>query len=86
VLALLLEPIEKVMHTGFMAYINGDEAQRKSKVYKIFKNGSKILLQGLATAAKPEGMRWWCRFPKHFTQTNEECYACTNDQSIVYIA
>jgi hypothetical protein len=58
----------------------------KSKINKIgIKHNSKLLLfSGNMGASKPEGIRWWCRFPKHITSGGDH-YVSTSDQSICYV-
>lgn len=45
--------------------------------------GSKMLLYPAARALKPEGVRWWCRFPSH--EIVDYLYTSTSEQSICFI-
>ena len=74
-----LQAIVMATQLRFNVYANGDLINLKSKVYKVITQGSKLLMYpiGPAGAGKPEGIRHWCRFPKH--NLTEEYYVSTSD-------
>ena len=79
----LLEPISKSTGNSFAAFAFGKSLNQKQLICDIgLKDNDKMLLWPLTKAMKPEGVRWWCRFPVHST---DNIQTSTNSQAICFI-
>lgn len=80
----LIDPFQRASGNFFMAFANGTQLDSKKKFGEYdFLSGSKMLLFPLNKSAKPDGVRWWCRFPKH--DIVDYIYTSTSDQGICFI-
>ncbi len=80
----VLKSIEETSMNKFIPFVKGAVVNRKTQVEKILKNESKILLIGEVTSlAKPTGLRYFCRFPRHVTDSYQGL--SNNDVSVCFI-
>jgi hypothetical protein len=63
----VLKSFEDVTMSMFKVFVNGEFVDRKKKIQKVLNKDTKVLLYSASEASKskPEGIRWFCRFPKH---------------------
>jgi hypothetical protein len=67
-----------------MVFSNGAIVNDKLLVGECkLKENSKLLLFPIPSQAKPEGTRWWCRFPDH--DLVEYIYTSTAEQAICFV-
>jgi len=65
----VLKSFEEVTLSNFKVFVNGESVDRKKKIQKVLNKETRVLLYSGSDSAKvkPEGMRWFCRFPRHLT-------------------
>jgi len=81
----MFAPLEELAGVGLMVLSEGSILDLKKKFcdYGITQD-SKLLLFPIEKSAKPEGVRWFNRFPKH--DLVEYIYTSTSDQAICFVA
>jgi len=77
--------LETVTGNQFKLFANGEMAERSQKIHKVFNKDTKLLLySGSESAvARPSGIRWFCRFPKHIT--NDDQRSGTDEQTVCFV-
>ena len=65
----ILKPFEETTMSSFKVFVNGEYVDRKKKIQKVLNDQTKVLLYSASeqSKSKPEGIRWFCRFPRHIT-------------------
>ena len=81
----VLTQFEEVTMNTLKVFVDGEAVDRKAKVQKAIRKGSKVLLFGGLEMKnmRPEGVRWWGRFPTH--EVSDNITTGSNEQSIVYV-